>query len=254
VLKNHAYQKIRQCRSRLYRTCRAGWFHIKKTKDKLTGHIRFLSFAQSDDGVLFIWLEFECGGKRLRRLFRLDGVSVHPKQFNQLNWEGARLFSPSARSEFIARVQDFSDDGQRLKVVTRLGWWGPNFVLPRSKFGPSPEALLVHLDDAGSERFTPFRVGGTMEGWQEAGVLAIGNTRVTLFIAAAFSGPVAALIGVEQGGFMLVGDPITGKTTVNCLAGSVWGCHTDPNKARELDRIARTAARTLAGGDMTSPL
>lgn len=76
----------------------------KKTAAKIIGHIRLLSFARSDDGVLFIELEFKSGRKQKCRFFRLDDVSVHSRQFNQLNLAGARLFSSAVRNEFIARI------------------------------------------------------------------------------------------------------------------------------------------------------
>lgn len=72
-----------------------------------------------------------------------------------------------------------------------------------------------------------------MRGWRELAKLAIGNTRLMLFLAAGLSGPVAALLGVEQVGIMLVGDPATGKTTVIIVVGSMWGRHVDQNKALE---------------------
>jgi uncharacterized protein (DUF927 family) len=50
----------------------------------------------------------------------------------------------------------------------------------------------------------------------------------------AFAGPVVALLGVEQPGFMLVGAPGSWKSTLLATVASVWGRHTDPNMANKL--------------------
>src|SRR3712207_2569619 len=47
-------------------------------------------------------------------------------------------------------------------------------------------------------------------------------------------GPVAALLGVEQPGIMLVGSPGSWKTTPLTSVASVWGRHVDSNMANKL--------------------
>jgi uncharacterized protein DUF927 len=55
-----------------------------------------------------------------------------------------------------------------------------------------------------------------------------------LGLCVAFSGPVAALLGVEQPGVMLVGPPGSWKTTLLASVASVWGRHVDSNMANKL--------------------
>jgi putative DNA primase/helicase len=93
----------------------------------------------------------------------------------------------------------------------------------------------VHLDDGGRrERFDRYRVGGTLEGFKEIAGLAVGNSLIGIGLCVTFSGPVAALLGVEQPGVMLVGPPASYKTTLLVSVASPWGRHVDPNMANKL--------------------
>jgi hypothetical protein len=95
--------------------------------------------------------------------------------------------------------------------------------------------LWVHLDDGGRcERFDRYRVGGALEGFLELARLAVGNSLMELGLCVAFSGPVAALLGVEQPGVMLVGPPGSWKSTLLATVASPWGRHLDPNMANRL--------------------
>ncbi len=120
-------------------------------------------------------------------------------------------------------------------MPTRLGWHGGAFVLPDEVIGSSGEELWVHLDDGSRcERFDRYRLGGTLEGFLELARLAVGNSLMELGLCVALTGPVAALLGVEQPGVMLVGPPGSWKTTLLASVASVWGRHVDPNMANKL--------------------
>ena len=168
-----------------------------------------------------------------KHLLPLTGLTASSPVFDQLNAENAWLVSQQARGELISRIQRHSDTCSSFTVATRLGWHDGTFVLPECIFGPEKDSLRVCLDRSRPEQFSRYRVGGSFEGWQEIAKLAVGNSRLVLLIAAAFSGPVAALLGLEQIGLMLVGSAEAGKTTALIAAGSVWGCHADSNMARQ---------------------
>ncbi len=79
-----------------------------------------------------------------------------------------------------------------------------------------------------------YRIGGTLDGWQEIARLAVGNSRLELELCLALVGPVAAMLELEQPAIMLVGPAEAGKSTALVAAGSVWGRHADPNMANKL--------------------
>ncbi len=57
------------------------------------------------------------------------------------------------------------------------------------------------------QRSDRYRTGGDLEGFGEIARLAAGNSLMELGLCLTFAGPVAALLGVEQPGVMLVGAP-----------------------------------------------
>lgn len=203
-------------------------------KVSLTKHIRLGCIGRSATGELFVELRYAHKGKRRTRLLPFAGLSQKSAVFDALNQDGAWLISPQARQELIRRIQGHRDDRAKVKVATRLGWHDGVFVLPGWKVGPGRKKLRVYLEPGRPERFSRYRVGGSLKGWQKIAKLAEGNSRLCLLIAADFSGPVAALLGLEQIGLMLVGHAEAGKTSAVVAAGSVWGRHIDPTMGNNL--------------------
>jgi hypothetical protein len=197
-----------------------------------TGHIKIEGMGQSEDGLQFARLRARARGKSSKLLLPLKGISPSSPEFDRLNAKGARLISPAARRELIDRIQAFEETEEPVAVVTRIGWHDTSFVLPGKVYGTGD--LLVHLPSDRPERYTRYRACGTLKGWRTIPKLAVGNTKLQLALIMAFVGPVAALLGIEQPGVMLVGDGATGKTTAVVAAGSVWGRHIDDNMATKL--------------------
>jgi putative DNA primase/helicase len=144
------------------------------------------------------------------------------------------LISPQARRELIDRVQA-TRTKERVHVATRLGWHRHAFVLPDGVISADGKKLWVHLERRWPARaLRPLPHRRHLEGFREIARLAVGNSLMELGFCLAFAGPVAALLGVEQPGVMLVGEPGSWKTTLLATVASVWGRHTDPNMANKL--------------------
>ena len=202
---------------------------------KHTSHIGICGYGVSLDGALFVRLRFLHRDKLRTHLLALGGLTVASQEFDRLNFYGARLISPQARRELIDRIQATPEEGGRFPVATRLGWHRHAFVLPDGVISADGKKLWVHLDDGGRrERFDRFRTGGTLEGFREIARLAVGNSLMELGFCLAFAGPVAALLGVEQPGVMLVGAPGSWKSTLLATVACAWGRHADPNMANKL--------------------
>lgn len=67
-------------------------------------------------------------------------------------------------------------------------------------------------------------MAGTLAEWQhKVAACAVGNSRLALFLSAAFAGPLLDIVGEQSGGIHLVGKAQSGKSTAAYIAGSVWG-------------------------------
>jgi putative DNA primase/helicase len=105
-------------------------------------------------------------------------------------------------------------------------------------FGHDPK-LRVCLPSIYREFADKFASRGTLSAWQRIAELAIGNSRLVLAVALAFTGPVASLLKVEPPGVQLVGMNGAGKTAILTAAGSVWGGRDD-----EIGTFAESWAQT----------
>ncbi|CAP57543.1 DUF927 domain-containing protein [Gluconacetobacter diazotrophicus] len=115
----------------------------------------------------------------------------------------------------------------RLRCVDRAGWHrtddGHAFILPGGfTIGGGRRSVVFQSSRATVGReFTP---GGTLADWQkQVAAYAVGNSRLALFLSAAFAGPLLDIMGEQSGGIHLVGKSQSGKSTAAFVAGSVWG-------------------------------
>lgn len=126
----------------------------------------------------------------------------------------------NARNDLQSYLQGF-DSNERARLVNRLGWHGPAYLLPDQQIGNSHEHLF--FCDSGAQ-LPPISEAGTLEQWQQQiGALCAGNHRLAFVVSVAFAGPLLHLLGHESGGFHLYGDSSGGKTTHLQVAASVYG-------------------------------
>lgn len=123
--------------------------------------------------------------------------------------------------KLLAKYLQAEPPERRVHCALQVGWSGKNFVLPDIVIGPSASDVVFQSGERGQDEFT---CAGTLVGWQsEVAARAIGNPLAILALSAAFAGPMLARCNNEGGGFHLVGDSSSGKTTLIELACSVWG-------------------------------
>ncbi|WP_454731133.1 MULTISPECIES: DUF927 domain-containing protein [Cupriavidus] len=110
----------------------------------------------------------------------------------------------------------------RARCVDRIGWHGGAFVLPDRTIGQVDGERVLFQSAAGI--VSQFKRRGSLAEWKEqVAALCIGNTRLTFCTSAAFAAPLLHHAGLQSGGFHLVGDSSSGKTTGLRVAASVFG-------------------------------
>jgi putative DNA primase/helicase len=110
---------------------------------------------------------------------------------------------------------------RRIHCALQVGWCGDSFVLPDAVIGPQSAGVIFQNGERGHEEHTQ---AGTLAGWRDGiAAKAVGNPLLMLAVSASFAGPLLQRCNAEGGGFHLVGDSSTGKTTLIEAACATWG-------------------------------
>ena len=151
----------------------------------------------------------------------------------------------NARNDLQSYLQGF-DSKERARLVTRLGWHGPAYLLPGQQIGNSHEHLF--FCDAGAQ-LPPISEAGTLEQWQQQiGAMCVGNHRLAFVVSVAFAGPLLNMLGHESGGFHLYGDSSGGKTTHLQVAASIYGGPRVVRSWRSTDNALESIAAAHSDG------
>ena len=108
----------------------------------------------------------------------------------------------------------------RVIAATSTGWHTRElFIMPRQNIGKG-KAIFQSEAANGDD----YRQGGSLEGWQETiGAKCEGNPLLVLSVCASLAGPLLYHVQRQGGGFHIVGDSSTGKSSAILAGASVWG-------------------------------
>lgn len=108
----------------------------------------------------------------------------------------------------------------RVIAATSTGWHTRElFIMPRQNIGKG-KAIFQSEAANGDD----YRQGGILEGWQDSiGAKCEGNPLLVLSVCASLAGPLLYHVQRQGGGFHIVGDSSTGKSSAILAGASVWG-------------------------------
>ena len=122
---------------------------------------------------------------------------------------------------WLAAFFSKSNPPARVRCVTSSGWYRNCFVMMDHVYGLAGAEPIV-MQSAMSAN--PYQQTGAMAGWQDTiGKWSVGNSRLTLAVCLALSGPLLAKAGMGPGGVNMFGTSSTGKSTCLLAGLSVWG-------------------------------
>jgi putative DNA primase/helicase len=109
---------------------------------------------------------------------------------------------------------------RRVIAATSTGWYTPElFIMPRQNIGRG-DAIFQSEAANGDD----YRHGGTLAGWREnIGARCEGNPLLVLSVCASLAGALLFHVQRQGGGFHIVGDSSTGKSSAILAGASVWG-------------------------------
>lgn len=109
---------------------------------------------------------------------------------------------------------------EKYVISERTGWINDSFLLPNRTVGDQQ----IRFRDVEPQPNSPTETMGTAQSWTDSvGRMSRGNSRLIFTIGCSFSAPLLEPLGLEGGGFHLVGASSVGKTTCLNVAASVAG-------------------------------
>ena len=144
-------------------------------------------------------------GTALREVLLSKGVEMDP-------WK---------RQQLSSYLQSQHPD-KRMQCALQVGWCGNHsYVLPDAVIGTGADGVIFQSSDHANNVHSK---AGTFAGWREGiAARAVGNPLLMFAVSASFTGPMLARCNAEGGGFHVVGDSSTGKTTLIEAACATWG-------------------------------
>lgn len=141
--------------------------------------------------------------------------------FLRLAERGLPVPGKSDKDLIVEKIASILFDGPPVHIAEHVGWSGDSFVLPNGHVIHGTHPPLVAF---GSRTPASLRQG-TVKAWrEEVAIPLIGQQLATFVLAMAFAAPLMDLVAHEHNYvFVLVGEPGTGKSTLQQLAASVVG-------------------------------
>lgn len=183
----------------------------------------------------------EGDGAALARLLRSQGLFIGDNKGGLLKMYVNRS-RPPARARLTGRI-GWHDD------CSEPGRW--SFVLGGDADPLAAPGAELWLHAAQGSGHAQFKQAGTLEDWREnVAALAVGNSRLTFALSAAFAGGLCWLHPNVSGGFHWAGGSSLGKSALLCSAASLCG----PAAYRKTWLLTSTAIEGVAAGHCDAPL
>ncbi|MCP3019627.1 DUF927 domain-containing protein [Cupriavidus basilensis] len=182
-----------------------------KTRDEHNGEWGFLLVANDADGHPKQWA-------MPARMLAGDGTEYRATLLSM----GVNIAPGSKAKNLLTTYIQTAATETRARCTDRIGWHGSAFVLPDRTIGEAEGERVLFQSAAGV--VSQFKQRGTLDDWKtQVAAACVGNTRLTFCASAGFAAPLLHHAGLQSGGFHLVGDSSSGKTTGLRVAASVFG-------------------------------
>jgi hypothetical protein len=200
------------------------------SSDNAVANIEIVGEGFDDLGRRYIKLRVKGSGRDLPP-YSMEDIFKPDRLYRDLGDAGCKLFSRKSQNQLLTMLKDYEQIGlPSFSVITRLGSFRTFYVRPNGVIGSPRLPVEVALGSLEPTMLNKYRCRGSLEDWQQKiGQLCAGNSRLMFAASLACTGPILPFVsGSRTGGFQISGLAETGKTTAAMVAGSIWGCHTDP--------------------------
>ncbi|WP_201530721.1 DUF927 domain-containing protein [Psychrobacter sp. LFX-11D] len=125
------------------------------------------------------------------------------------------------RSYLDTYIQDYPAYTRGL-CVDKLGWHDDQYILPDRSFGGDGKELIVYQSTHAANNALARK--GSLDQWRDELCRPLADqSRLVFSISCAFAGQLLEPLGIDSGGFHIVGSSSMGKSVSLKAAASVWG-------------------------------
>ena len=224
----------------------------------LDARVERIEFGKSQQGDPFFKITKLLRGTLREYWFPLRDYELERAQIMAALSEGQERWPENEWGLFKEAVEIAAP---KLSIPTRPGWHEDCFVLPNGRVLGSL-SWRVFLPSADGSRSGLFDDDGSVNEWEAIPALAHGNSLLTMAIAFALTGPIAALLGIDAPCIQLIGSRGRAMSVIEDVVAAMWrrsraedaGYAESWNQPqRALDRIAVERAQTMLVIDDATP-
>jgi uncharacterized protein (DUF927 family) len=214
---------------------------LRESRESIGNHLIAIAYVDSpeEDGSCLL-LEFKTIRGKVRRwtMPRADLAGEGSTSIGQLLQRGYG-FQRKQKNALLEYIHSLGSEVEDTYTVTdSTGWVDKSFVMPHLTYGDT--TLRFRDVEPSLEAITELL--GTLEGWQKnVAAMCAGNSRLIFALGTALAAPLLPLVGIESGGFHLIGATSQGKTTVLSVAASVVGIKDIPHWRTTTNGLESTA-------------
>jgi uncharacterized protein (DUF927 family) len=205
---------------------------IGLVKEHIGNHLEAIAYVnnpENNDASIHLKFKTIRGGIQTWTMPRAAIVFETSQMLAELQKRGY-YFNIDKKKQLVEYLNGLGGDINKTYIITdRTGWIGKEYVTQNKTYSTNPDSDLKFRDvepiaDSISE------IKGTLAEWQEhVGSKCAFNSRLIFGVGTGLAAVLQSLIGMESGGFHIVGTTSVGKTTILKVASSVVGIKDIPH-------------------------
>jgi putative DNA primase/helicase len=212
-----------------------------ESREKIGNYLEAIAYLDNPEGTgAAILLEFKTVRNQVRKLsisrsdLAGDGVAI----LSYLMGCGY-YYNRKNKADLLEYLHGLGADiEQTYTIVDSTGWVNGRYISQHKTYGDGDYVF----QQAEPNTETATEIKGSLDDWKaNVGNKCDNNSRLIFVLGIAFAAPLLAVVGLESGGFHLMGDTSTGKTTAVKVAVSVTGEKEIPNWRTTANGLEMTA-------------
>lgn len=214
---------------------------MKRTRTAIGNHLKCVAYVNNPEGngaglqLELLSIRGRLVNWMMKRGYIVSETRIMLSELMNLGYE----FKLDKQKHLIEYLNSLGADVEKTyTVVNSTGWVNGRYISQHKTYGDGDYVF----QQAEPNTDTATEIKGGLEDWKtNVGAKCDNNSRLIFVLGIAFAAPLLAVVGLESGGFHLMGDTSTGKTTAVKVAVSVTGEKDIPSWRTTANALEMTA-------------